>query len=126
MGARHIRLNFEPVTVDVTLRETPTADAVWNALPFETRVLTWGDEVYFSTPVSARREGDARDVVQAGEIAFWPDGEAIAIGYGETPISDPGEIRLASPCNIFGDAEGDVHALSVVSAGHAVRIERVE
>lgn len=126
MVERHIRLRFDPVTVDVTLRETPTADAVWNALPFETRVLTWGEEVYFSTPVSARREFDARDVVKAGEIAFWPDGDAIAIGFGETPISQPGEIRLASRCNIFADAEGDVHELRAVSAGNAVRVERVD
>ena len=73
--------------------------------------------------MSSKKKNDARAVVQPGEIAFWPDGDAIAIGYGETPISASGEIRLASPCNIWADALGDVTALAAVSAGDTIEVK---
>lgn len=111
------------VTIRCTTRNTPTAEAVLAALPITARAMTWGDEVYFSTPVSCAAEPDARALVEAGEIAFWPDGDAIAVGFGETPISAPGEIRLASPCNIWADAMDDVTAFSAVSPGDPVEVK---
>jgi uncharacterized protein len=123
---RKIRFDFDPVALDAELLSTQTADAIWSALPIKGSVLTWGDEVYFDTRVAVPRETNARAVIQAGEIAYWPDGNAIAIGFGPTPISSPGEIRLASPCNIWAKALGDVRVLKSVAAGTQVSVSAID
>jgi len=113
------------VTLDAELFDTPTADAIYQAAPFTSRANTWGEEVYFSTPVHVEREHDARDIVQAGELAFWIEGDSIAIGFGPTPISQGDEIRLAARTNIWGKALGDVRELLPVRSGDAISIERL-
>ena len=117
-----IRFDFGSQTLDAELLDTPTPKAIAAALPAAASVMTWGDEVYFNIPVRVAREKDARDVVTAGEIAYWPDGPAIAIGFGRTPVSRGDEIRLASPVNIFAKALGDVKALKSVKAGAKVTV----
>lgn len=118
-----IQIQISDITLTATLRDTPTAKAILSALPIESRAQTWGEEVYFSVPVSVELEPEARDVVQAGEIAFWIEGSCIAIGFGPTPISQGDEIRLAARTNIWADTTDDVRQLKTVRAGDPIHIK---
>jgi len=121
-----IRFDFGILTLDAELLDTPTARAVAAALPISSSAMTWGEEVYFEIPVNVAREPGARAVVTPGEVAYWPDGHCIALGFGRTPISQGDETRLASPCNIFGRVLGDVKSLAKVRAGAKIKVAKVD
>jgi len=121
-----IRFDFGTLSLDAELLDTPTAKAIAAALPISSAVLTWGEEVYFDVPVEIAREKDARSVIIPGEIAYWPQGPAIAIGFGRTPISKGNETRLASPCNVFAKALGSVKILSKVKTGIEVKVSKLD
>jgi len=120
-----IRFDFGMLTLEAELLNTPTAKAIVAALPISSSVLTWGEEVYFDVPVNVALEPDARAVIVPGEIAYWPQGPAIAIGFGRTPISKGSETRLASPCNVFAKARGDMKTLGKVKTGVKVDVSLV-
>jgi hypothetical protein len=120
-----IRFDFGKLALEAELLDTPTARSILAALPVSSSVRTWGEEVYFDIPVAVPREADARAVVTPGEIAYWPDGQAIAIGFGRTPISRGEETRLASPCNVFAKTLGDVRLLRDVRDGAKVTVTAV-
>lgn len=117
-----VEIRIGQVTLRVQCLDTPTARALLQAAPFASSARTWGDEVYFATPVSVAREADARDVMQPGEVAYWVEGECIAIGFGPTPVSRGDEIRLASAANVWGRALDDVTALAAVRSGQEVAV----
>ncbi|HLQ24893.1 MAG TPA: cyclophilin-like fold protein [Acidiferrobacterales bacterium] len=120
---RKLKITLGAVELRAQLFATPTAEAIYQKLPFQSKALTWGEEVYFSTPVRVKKEADARDVVQPGELAFWVEGDSIAIGYGKTPVSRGDEIRLAAKTNIWGQALDDVKRLKAVNPGDLVKVE---
>jgi hypothetical protein len=120
-----IRFEMGGVSLDAELFDTPTAEAIAAKLPINSQAMIWGEEVYFDIPVKAVREKDAKAVVTPGEIAYWPEGHAIAIGFGRTPISEGDETRLASPCNIWAKALGDVKTLKSVRAGTKIEVKKL-
>ncbi len=121
---RRITIRAGQVSATAVLHQTPTANAIWKALPIEGRVNTWGDEIYFSIPVRAELEKSAKGVVESGDLGYWPTGSAFCIFFGPTPASRGNEIRPASAVNIVGKVQGDPKIFKQVSFGTKVVIER--
>jgi hypothetical protein len=121
---RKIRISAGHVSAEAALNDSPTATKIWEALPLEARGNTWGDEIYFSIPVDAKEEKDARDIVAVGELGYWPPGTAFCIFFGRTPASTDSRPRAASNVNIVGTVTGDATVFKAVSSGTKVRLER--
>jgi hypothetical protein len=121
-----MRLRFSSAKIVLTaeLRDTPTARALEAALPFEATAQTWGEELYFTTPVSAKLEPDAKQIVEPGTVCFWTEGDALALPFGRTPISTDARPKLAARCNVLGRLE-DFSALKTVKAGDKIRVEKI-
>jgi len=110
------------VTVDAELNDSRTATAIAVRLPIEAKAETWGDEIYFDIGQALAGESP-REVVELGDLGYWPPGQAFCIFFGPTPMSRGDEIRPASPVNVVGHVVGDARAFTKVRAGSRVRIE---
>ena len=121
--SRTIRITADAIALTAELNDSETAEAVFDALPFEAAGHRWGEEIYFSIPVSAEESPDARAELEVGELAYWPPGSAFCIFFGPTPASHGDEPRAASAVNPLGRILGDATLLSDVPNGATVRIE---
>jgi hypothetical protein len=119
-----LRLEAGKLQLLVSLLDTATAKAVFEAAPFEARASTWGEEVYFTTPVRAELEADAQQIVEPGTVCFWTEGDALALPYGRTPISTDARPKLANRCNVLGRIDGDPQELGKIRSGDKIRVSR--
>ncbi|MGW8269561.1 MAG: cyclophilin-like fold protein [Burkholderiales bacterium] len=118
-----VRILAGKARFEIALDDTPTAQALLEALPFESVAQTWGEEVYFEAPVNANLEPEARQTVEPGTVCFWVEGSALALPWGRTPISTDARPKLVSPCNVLGRILGDAQALAQVKSGDRVKVE---
>ena len=102
-----IRITVGEVALEAELNDTATAAKIGEALPIRTPFNTWGDEIYFSIPVDAELDDSAQEVVEIGDLGYWPPGNAFCIFFGLTPVSEPGKIMPASAVNVIGKVVGD-------------------
>ena len=121
--AQKIKIKAGQIQVEAELNDNPTAKSITEALPIKAKAQRWGGEIYFSIPVKAGLEADARDVLEAGELGYWPPGSAFCIFFSRTPASQGDEIRAASAVNVIGKVEGDSSGLWDVADGADVLIE---
>jgi hypothetical protein len=110
---------------EAELNDSATGKAIFDTLPIKAKAQRWGGEIYFSIAVSSELEENSGDVVQEGELGYWPPGTAFCIFFGPTPASSGDEIRAASAVNIVGRIKGDLSGLWDVPDGAEVRIEKV-
>ncbi len=120
-----IRITAGHVEVQAELNDTRTAKAIADALPIDAYVHRWGGEIYSTIPVQMELEKGAREVVNPGELGYWPDGDAFCIFFGPTPASSGSEIRAASDVNIIGQVRGDMAHLPEVHDGAPLSISLV-
>ena len=125
MGERQIEISAGDVIVTAVLNDSDTADELWASLPITARAQTWGDEIYFSIPVSVEEAADSQETVEIGTVAYWPPGSALCLFWGPTPTSAPGEIRPASAVNVMGLIDGDPTVLGGVADGTEVVVARM-
>jgi hypothetical protein len=123
MPHKRIKITAKPVVIEAELNQSQTAQKIWDALPIEARGNTWGEEIYFSIPVEMESE-DPQEVVELGDLAYWPPGTAFCIFFGRTPMSRGNEIRPASPVNVIGKLIGDPIRFKQVKSGTVVKIEQ--
>ncbi len=123
--SRKIKISGGEVEMLAELNQSHTADLIWSKLPIKGMVNTWGEEIYFTIPVTAGPE-NAVAVVEEGDLAYWPDGRCFCLFFGQTPASVPGEIRPASPVNPVGRMLDDAKRWLAVSDGAEISLEKVE
>ena len=117
-----IVISVENLSVTAELLDTPTAHKIRESLPFEGSVNVWGDEIYFTVPLTLEQEPEAREDVSIGDLAYWPAGPAFCIFFGPTPVSTGNQPRAYSPVNVFGRVVGDAKQFKTIPNGATIRI----
>jgi hypothetical protein len=121
---KKVRIITGELKVEAELNDSKTAQAIWDALPIESNNNLWGEEIYFRIPVKAEQERGAREVVSAGELGYWPAGDAFCIFFGPTPASRGDEIRAASSVNIIGKVLSDPKVFRKAKDGAKITLEK--
>ena len=116
-------LKFNSKLFEVNLRDTETARLISKSVPINSKIQMWGEEIFFNTNLQVALENDAKEVMQLGELAFWTEGSAIAIGYGKTPVSIDQEIRLIGPCNVWGDGNFKKSDFDDINPGDEISLD---
>lgn len=118
-----MRIRIGDLSIEAELNDTPTAKKIAAALPIRTSFNTWGDEIYFAIPVDAELDDNAQEVVEIGDLGYWPTGNAFCIFFGQTPVSQPGKIMPASAVNLIGKVVGDATRFKEVMQEREVVLE---
>jgi hypothetical protein len=123
---RRIIIEAGEIKSEATLAESEAAKTIWDSLPIESTCNIWGDEVYFSISMSLPLDETAKEIVDMGDLGYWPTGKALCIFFGPTPISEGDEVRPASAVNIVGKVIGNPKIFKKVSFGMNVRVKKAE
>jgi len=120
---RKILIRSGAVEMSAELNDSDTASAIFSALPLSARANTWGDEIYFRVPVDRKLDTTAAELVQVGDLGYWPSGRAFCIFFGPTPVSRGDEIRPASAVNVIGKLIGDARVFKAVGDGDLIELD---
>ena len=119
-----IKIEFENIIIEADLNNSETANRIKEILPISSSINKWGDEIYFPIDVHAP-EINSKEVVELGDLGYWPPGNAFCLFFGLTPASEGDDIRPASPVNVIGKIIGDLGILKSVKSGEMVSISLI-
>jgi hypothetical protein len=118
-----IAIKIGTLEISAELNDSVTATKLLSLLPLEFSMSRWGDEYYGDCGIKANLSQDSRDIMEAGELAVWPTGNALCIFFGPTPASRGNEPRAVSPVNPVGRLLDSPDALKKLDSSIHVRIE---
>lgn len=121
-----IKLIFGHTVLEAELDSSALSNDITKLLPLETEVNRWGGEIYFVLPEMLDYSGET-DEVEIGDVAFWPNGPALCLFFGETPGSFTNKPRPHSISVVIGKIKGiqsKVPELMKIANGTKVRIEK--
>ncbi len=121
-----IEIEFNQITLQAELNDCPTSTAILEQLPIEGLVNTWGDEIYFEIPVDLPQEPGAKEILEPGDLGYWPVGKAFCIFFGPTPVSTDERPRAYSPVNVLGHITTDLAGLETIQKQQTVNLVRLE
>ncbi|MEM2839333.1 MAG: cyclophilin-like fold protein [Thermoplasmata archaeon] len=116
---------LRPFEVELIDKDSQTIRRLTDALPIESTVNRWGDEIYFFVDFEAPLETDARKEMKVGEVAYWPRGPALAIFFGRTPASRGDAPMAASECNIVGKVNASPDELRKAKDGAKIILRKL-
>ena len=123
-----MKLLINSKIINLSLLDTRTAHIISKSKEFSSLISTWGDEIYFKTPIkSIKLEENAQDIMNFGEIAYWVEANSIAIGFGKTPASINEEIRLVSKVNIwakFNIKNNNIDFFKSIQEGSLIKLKK--
>jgi len=120
---RTIEIAFKDSVVEANLNDSKTAKKLLKILPIQTQASIWGNEIYFEIGIEADLE-NGKELMEIGNIAFWPAGNAFCIFFGPTPVGDGTQPRAVSPVTVLGRLTGDNAAdkLKAVIDGDTIEV----
>jgi len=121
---KKIQIKTSRHTFDVELFDTPTAQKIYEILPLKGSCILWGEEIYFSIPLHIPSEADAHEIVEPGDLGYWPTGNAFCLFFGPTPVSKGPKPRAYSPVNVFGKIVDDLSLLKTIKSGELIEVKR--
>ena len=117
-----IKISSGDIEIDAKLNDTSIATKLKDILPITANANTWGNEIYFGIPLEESLE-NPKEVVEAGDLGYWPPGHAFCIFFGITPASRGTEIRAASSVTVIGKILGDAKVFKKITSGEPITLE---
>ena len=119
-----VKISVGAVTLEAELKPTRTAKAIYDLLPIETDLNVWGEEFYFRIPFVKDHRETATLKVALGDIAYWGNGQAVAIFFGRTPVSTGPDPAPVDRVNLIGRVKDDVTVFRTVMGATKIRMEK--
>ena len=120
-------IGLKNITIEIDDTNSPkTCASFLKSLPFSVNAHIWGEEIYTDESPITQPEENAKDLVSLNDIAYWPNGKAICLFFGPTPIGKKGEIKPYSPVNVIGKITNpDKTILSKINEGIKITFNRI-